>query len=277
MRIDWFVTRICDQAAFCRFCYAPWNFFPSDVDTPRALEICDRLKELGVNTVTLCGGEPFMYPGLEAVVRRLHSHGIKVVLYTSGTSDLHDVRTFVPLVDFLSLAVDAVTPAIVEKMRGRSQSEKTASILAMLKEQSSRPRIKIGTVVTMRNVHDLPAIGDHLAALGIVDVWRLYEFSPYGIGKHNERRYLLGPGAFAAAVALEKARNVSRERPLLISERDRAENADYCMIMDSRGSFYRYAERYIPLGVTVDDPAHAIIAGYDRDRHERQKSWHATA
>lgn len=275
MRIDWFITRICDQASFCRFCYAPWNFFPRDVSTERALEICDRLRELGATAVTLCGGEPFMYPGLEAVVRRLHEHGIKIVLYTSGTSDLHDVRTFLPFVEFLSLPVDAVSPPIVEKMRGRSQFERTARTLTMLQKAVVRPRIKIGTVVTKQNIDDLPVIGDHLHSLGIVDVWRLYEFSPYGIGKHNEARYLLGPDVFREAVAREKERNMTRAHPLHIAERDREENAGYCMIIDSGGSFYRYAERYIPLGVTINDSPEIIAAGYDQELHQRQKAWHA--
>jgi MoaA/NifB/PqqE/SkfB family radical SAM enzyme len=244
----------------------------------RALEICDRLKQLGTETVTLCGGEPFMYPGLDKVVDRLHELGIKIVLYTSGTSNQFDVRMFLPYVEFLSLPVDAVSAAVIDRMRGVSQFERVSSILSTLRRVGKRPKIKVGTVVTKQNIEDLGNIGDYLHSLGIVDVWRLYEFSPYGIGKHHESRYLLGAGEFKDAVAREKLRNESRVgRTFLISERDRADNEGYCMIIDSGGSFYRYAERYIPLGITIENQPEEIIGCYDRELHLRQKAWHTSA
>ena len=226
LRIDWFITRKCDQASFCRFCYAPWNFFPPDVSVERALEICDRLKDLGTDTVTMCGGEPFMYPGLDQVIRKLHALGIKVVLYTSGTSNCYDVKEFLPWIDFLSLPVDAVSPEVILKMRGSSQFERISHILEMLKGRSQRPKIKVGTVVTKQNIGDLAQIGDFLHALGIVDVWRLYEFSPYGIGKHNEKRYLLKAGEFEQAVQDEKARDARRDdhRSLIAPAKPRGEH-----------------------------------------------------
>lgn len=274
MKIDWFITRICDQAKFCRFCFAPWNFFPRDVPLERALEICEKLKTLGVETVTMCGGEPFMYEGLDKVVKKLHGMGIKVVLYTSGTSDRFSVHDFLPYVDFLSLPVDAVTPGVVEKMRGTSQFSRVSRILGDLRSEPARPKIKIGTVVTRENIADLGAIGDFLHDHGIVDVWRQYEFSPYGIGKHHEKRFALAPGEFDAAVAAEKERNEMRTgRRMLIAERTREDNEGYCMIIDSGGAFYRYAERYIPLGVSIDNTPVEILAGYDAERHERQKAW----
>lgn len=274
LRIDWFITRICDQAKFCQFCYAPWNFFPPDVPIEYALRMCDRFKELGVESVTICGGEPFMYRGLDLIVKKLYSLGMKVVLYTSGTSDEYSVESFLPFLDFLSLPVDAVSPDVVERMRGALQFSRVTKILTTLRETPDRPRVKIGTVVTRVNIGDLAHIGDFLASFGIVSVWRLYEFSPYGIGKHNERRYMIDANEFSLAVVTEKSRNRQRESSMLISERSREENEGYCMIIDSGGSFYRYAEKYIPLGVTINDTTEQIYGCYDLDRHVRQKSWH---
>ena len=275
MKIDWFITRICNQASFCRFCYAPWNFFPPDVSTERALKICEQLAQLGADTVTICGGEPFMYPGLDRVVRKLHALAIKVVLYTSATSDQHDLHSLLPYVDFLSLPVDAVSAVAVQKMRGQSQFSRVSGVLASLSRVPNRPKVKVGTVVTRQNIDDLNLIGDFLRESGTVDVWRLYEFSPYGIGKHNEKRYLLAPAEFEQAVVKAKLRNETcTTHHLAIAERSREDNKGYCLIIDSAGSFYRYAERYIPLGVTIYDSLDRIVAQYDQELHHRQKAWH---
>ena len=141
MNIDWFITNRCDQAAFCRFCYAPWNFFPKDVSREKALVVADRLAEIGTKTVTICGGEPFMYPHLDAIVERLYEHGLNGVLYTSGTSRCFDIRTFLPFIQFLSLPIDAVSDRAIEHMRGQHQFDGVAAILATLKTSAWRPKI----------------------------------------------------------------------------------------------------------------------------------------
>lgn len=268
MNIDWFITNRCDQASFCRFCYAPWNFFPKDVSREKALMVADRLAEIGTKTVTICGGEPFMYPHLDVVVERLAEHGLNVVLYTSGTSGCFDVRTFLPFIEFLSLPVDAVSDDVIKKMRGVHQFDGIAAILAVLKTIPWRPKIKIGTVVTRQNIEDLPAICDFLERTGIIDVWRLYQFSPYGIGAHHAKRFLIPTEEFEAAVSSLKTRGTVH-----IAERSREDTVGYCKIIDSGGSFYRYAERYIPIGVTIFDDPKAIESSYDKLKHDEQKSW----
>lgn len=275
MNIDWFITRVCDQAKFCGFCYAPWNFFPPDVSADHALKICERFSEIGTETVTICGGEPFMYPALDLVVKELHRLGIKVVLYTSATSDRHDLIGLLPYIDFLSLPVDAVSPTAVNNMRGESQFVRVSSVLEKLSRISSRPKIKVGTVVTRQNINDLEAVSDFLHKFGIVDIWRLYEFSPYGIGEHNKRRFVLTKSEFEQVVARVRLHNEGREEhSFAISERSREENEGYCIIIDSGGSLYRYAERYIPLGLTVYDSPETILRQYDQEKHRRQKAWH---
>lgn len=268
MNIDWFVTNRCDQASFCRFCYAPWNFFPKDVSRERALAIADRLTEIGTKNVTICGGEPFMYPHLDAVVERLYEHELNVVLYTSGTSGCFDVRTFLPFIKFLSLPVDVVSDRAIERMRGQHQFDGIAAILAIVKSVPWRPKIKTGTVVTRQNIDDLPAIARFLEKTGIVDVWRLYQFSPYGIGARHAKLFEIPTEEFEEAVKKIKATSA-----IHIAERSRKDTVGYCKIIDSGGTFYRYAERYIPVGVTIFDDPQAIEAYYDKLGHEQQKSW----
>lgn len=267
MNIDWFITNRCDQAKFCLFCYAPWYNFPQDAPLAESLRIANRLAEIGAKNVTICGGEPLMYLGIDTVVKRLRELGLRVILYTSATSTKYNVEEFLPYIEFLSLPVDAVTPDIVLKMRGSSQFQNVSSILRRLVSIENRPRIKIGTVVTKQNVGDLSRVRDFLEEAEVVDVWRLYQFSPYGIGKHNQKLFLLHDEEFEEAV-----RSITNCK-LHVSYRNREDTIGYCKIVDSKGAFYRYAEKYTRIGVTIYDDVVTIEEHYDTLKHAQQKAW----
>lgn len=268
--VDWFISSKCDQASHCRFCFAPWNAFPPDASLHDALGMCERLSALDIGNVVICGGEPFQFEGLDEVVRKLHRLGIHVVLYTSGTSDRYAVEQFFPYIRFLSIPIDAVSADAAQRMRGPEQLARVRSLLSRMAGMRSRPKIKIGTVVTAQNIGDLDAVGDYLRSLRLIDVWRLYQFSPYGIGGHNRALFQLPDADFGEAVVRQQTRH---DGSFTISGRTRDETCGYCMIMDSEGNFYRYAEEYIPLGVTIDDEWSAIAGRYDQTLHASQKAW----
>ena len=271
MNVDWFITNICDQARFCRFCYAPWNAFPSDVPIQRALDLCSRLISLKVHTVTICGGEPQLYPELGVVLHRLSSAGIKTILYTNAIPVREDFTQLLTDISILSLPVDAVTDGVVDRMRGRHQFERVQHVLTQLDGDQTSPAVKVGTVVTRQNIGDLEAVGKFLATHGSVAIWRLYQFSPYGIGRTHQRELLLSDGEFDEAMnALTQI-----SWPFRLSVRSRSDNTGYCLIMDSHGSFYRYEEAYIPLGVSIFETRDAILEHYDLEKNGRQKSWAA--
>lgn len=273
MNIDWFLTRKCDQ--ICGFCNAPRKVFPRDASTSRALQIADRLKQAGVQTVTICGGEPFMFAGLEAVILRLSHLGIKVVLYTSATS-LHRVNLFGILSDLhiLSLPIDAVTLKYAAEMRGIKQVSEVSILLQRLSRIHDCPPIKIGTVVTKQNIGDILHIYHFLLQFKEVKVWRLYQFSPYGIGKCNQARFLLSDGDFTSTVRLAKDLNESLSMPVRIAERSLEDMYGSCLIMDSQGGFWRYDGNYVSLGVTIFEDPCDITVHYNLAKHVMQKSWH---
>lgn len=271
--LDWFITRVCDQAQHCRFCYAPWNAFQPDADLIQALKVCDRIAELGITWVTLCGGEPTLYPHLVEVIRKLKERRVNIILYSSLTNDF-DFRLISSCVHTFSIPIDGVTPSVIGEMRGMHQFQGVARFLNWIADLESRPLVKVGTVLTKKNIGDLQRILSFIEASKIVDVWRIYQFSPYGIGKRNETQFLIGDDEFRRAVAVVKA-NVSAD--LNIAERSRDDTNGYCRIMDSRGMFYRYEERYIPLGISIFASLEDITAHFDNEKNEAQKAWHSTS
>jgi MoaA/NifB/PqqE/SkfB family radical SAM enzyme len=273
MNVDWFITNRCDQAKYCKFCFAPWNFFPADASFARAMRLCERFQELHVDTVTICGGEPFKYPLLDRILQKLHECGINVVLYTSGTCNDYDVFELTPYVDVLSLPIDAVSLDVVGRMRGAHQFESISEILSRIKSLSKRPRVKIGTVVTRQNRHELGRIYRLITESEVVDIWRLYQFSPYGLGEKNKDLFLIDYAEFLSAVKRFKERGRLDNSNFLISERSREDNIGYCIIIDSVGNFYRYSERYIPIGMTIFDDPEEVIKKYDFKKNLEQKKW----
>lgn len=271
LNVDWFITKHCNQIDHCRFCFAPKDVFPQDATFKIVMSICNRLAELGVEVVTLCGGEPTLYPYLTEVVKNLYSLGIKVIFYTNATTDFNIYSLF-PFIKILSLPVDAVKPEIIKEMRGFEQFKAVCHLLSKLRTAARRPVVKIGTVVSRINFNDLKNVFCFISESGVVDIWRLYQFSPYGHGKKNENLFLVADDEFNRAV--DNIRFLAKRSVINISERSRNGTIGNCHIMDSVGNFYRYEEKYVPLGATVFDKPQKIITGYANFSYQERKIWH---
>lgn len=273
--VDWFITNKCNQGRFCQFCYAPWNAFGKEVDLPQAMRTIDRMGDLGVEVVTLCGGEPTQYPYLIQVLEALRSSGIKTVLY-SNTVSVADFpwEKVLPLVYMLSLPLDAVHEEYATAMRGTHQTKSVLSVLDLVRSRPDMPMLKIGTVATRQNLGHLSDIMKVLLDKGIEGVWRIYQFSPFGLGERNQDKFLISDEEFYEAVNALKA--VLREgNRLVVAERDREATIGYCRLMSPTGRMFLYQEAYLDLGVTSFDPVETILsAGIDNDKNTRQKDWH---
>ena len=77
----------------------------------------DRLAEFGTSVVTISGGEPLLHPELDAVIRRIRSHGILAGLITNGY--LLTARRIEELnragLEYLQISIDNVQPDDVSK------------------------------------------------------------------------------------------------------------------------------------------------------------------
>jgi len=94
-------------------------------------------------------------------------------------------------------------------MRGVQQVSEVNVLLQKLSQIPNCPTVKIGTVVTKQNVGDILPLYHFILQFKNVKVWRLYQFSPYGIGQRNQDSFLISDEDFALAVNLAKERNES--------------------------------------------------------------------
>jgi len=269
--IDWFITNKCASES-CPFCYAPRGIFSEDATLLEAVKICEKIGEKGFSQITLCGGEPLLYPHIIDIVKKLNSMNIGIVFHV-GT-EIDRVMEITDYIKMISLPIEAMSAENQRQLRGIKLHDDVFKLLNKLRSASSRPRVKIGTVVNAINIHEIENIFYELIKYDdIIDIWRLYMFSPCGIGKLDEKRLLISATEFANCISKVIYLCEENQTRFKYSYRSREANKGYCLIMDSKGHFYRYEEEYIRLDITIHDTYNSIIGKYDIDKHIAQKKW----
>ena len=107
-------TRRCNLS--CTYCNEYDSHSPP-VPIETLLSRVDRLASLGTSIVTLSGGEPFLHPELDEVIRRIRSHGMMAGVITNGyllTAERIE-RLNQARLDHLQISIDNVNPDDVSK------------------------------------------------------------------------------------------------------------------------------------------------------------------
>ena len=273
--IDWFITNKC-KSKHCPFCYAPVGF-PSESSFEKKMLICEKIVNENIDVVTLCGGEPLLSEGIVEVVRFLHVNGVKVNLTTGLAGCGAKLEPIIQYLSMLSLPIDACSDDRVHALRGTEVHASVISTLESLYIKKARPKVKIGTVVNSLNIDEITNIFEVIYRYhNIVDVWRLYMFSPY-LKQQNREKLAIDEREFWNVI--ESIHKLSEERQLRthISTRSKAENKGYCYIMDSDGGFYKYDEEYHFLNVSIFNGFDVVVMKYNAEQNRKQKKWQELA
>lgn len=273
--LDWFITNKC-LSKLCPFCYAPFSAFSEDSSLSQAMKICNEIKNKRIEFVTLCGGEPLLYPYLNDVVDYLNRSNVKIILTTGlcVQDPIEKIKAIEDKIYMLSLPVDAYTSEKLSLLRGKNVFDTVKLILERYTDLSSRPKVKIGTVLNALNANDIDKIFSFLQNYrNVVNAWRVYMFSPYGIGKENIEKLLITEAEFFDYTSKIIKANSLLLKPLNISTRTREQNKGYCIIMDSQGNMYKYLEEYYPLSSSIFDSIENITSNYDMTNNHEQKKW----
>ena len=120
-------TRRCNiDCAYCN----EYDQVSQPVPLDTMYERIDRLATLGTSVVAMSGGEPMLHPDLEAILRRVRSHGMIAGLITNGyllspkkIAALNDAG-----LDYLQISIDNVEPDEVSKKSLRLLDTKLQSL-----------------------------------------------------------------------------------------------------------------------------------------------------
>jgi MoaA/NifB/PqqE/SkfB family radical SAM enzyme len=161
-RVLWELTSACNLK--CDFCLVEIKGRHLPVDD--ALAIADDLIAARVDKVLLTGGEPLLYPGIEAVMRRLAGAGVLVKLLTNGTIDHPAVFDVIRASDSIevSLSLPTVDPLQADLIfkRPGTLAKITATIDALPKS-----RLNVICAVSTLNFGAVESVVDWVAESGV--------------------------------------------------------------------------------------------------------------
>jgi MoaA/NifB/PqqE/SkfB family radical SAM enzyme len=175
----------------CPFCGAEEQFSPMDYG--QALRLLRQLREGGVSSVVLGGGEPFLWiHDLRALAGEARRMGMTVQVGTNGLRVSRDAETMDSF-DRWVLPLESIRPRVHDALRPAKDSHLLA-VLDLLEDLRSREaEVTISSLVTAENFDCLVEVGDFLRDYrnqgGRLHAWHLYRFLPVGRGGsvHGER------------------------------------------------------------------------------------------
>ncbi|MGI8984027.1 MAG: radical SAM protein [Acidimicrobiales bacterium] len=161
-RVLWELTSACNLR--CDFCLVEIKGRHLPVDD--ALAIADDLVAAGVDKVLLSGGEPLLYPGVEAVMRRLSESDVLVKLLTNGTVDHPGVFEMIRASGSIevSLSLPTVDPLHADLIFRR---EGTLARIAATIDALPKERLNVICAVSTLNVDAVESVVDWVAASGV--------------------------------------------------------------------------------------------------------------
>jgi len=232
------------------------------------LEICDNIAKAGFSQVGICGGEPTDFPYLKEVVKYLHSLGLLVNLYSNLTHQ-EVVWSLIDYLNSLSIPLDSIN--YIPSMRSVGHCENVLNFLDELEEKAAPGLIvKIGTVVTSKNIDEILKVCECLKKYKILDVWKLYQYSPGGRCKSRIEEFKITEKEFLDVTSECSFEN---KTPKIIT-RTREQTKGYCVIMDPKGDFYIYDEEYIPTNKNIfRNSIEEITDMYNETENLNQKNW----
>lgn len=153
LRIFFTLTHDCNLN--CKTCYNDAEGSRSHAPEEVIKEAIDRIKESGVREVILTGGEPFLYPGILAVIDHILAVGLDLrintngLLLTDGLIEELEKRKGV----ILTLGLDGIREESHDFIRGAGSFRKALAVL----EKLSRKKIPlyVNFTVTRKNFRDL--------------------------------------------------------------------------------------------------------------------------
>lgn len=189
--IDLMIIGTCNMN--CPFCFGPRHEIPQ-MPTDSVKKLLSSLSSLGVKGVVFTGGEPTLIKNLPEILSFAKQCGLKTVLSTNGL-EFYRNRNFmidcIKYLDWISFPIDAYSEDISEIMRphshsGNTHNQKIFSLIRDIRKLNKIIGIKIGTVVTKINRHEIAKIPQILSEnKAFPDTWKLYQISPSNYGKDN--------------------------------------------------------------------------------------------
>jgi len=247
--VDWWITSRCNLA--CDFCYGP---VPGRDPVELRDQIVEALAVSSASVVTFCGGEPLLVRKIGDYASALRDGSKSTVLNTNGIllrKRLDQGLKFA--FTMVGISIEGSTQEVHGAMRGPGADLAEALDAARFIADSPQVSLKVGTVVSSVNRHDLPSLARVMHGLR-PDIWRLYQYSSRGPQNSGQRRHRLSEAAFQEIV--DDASLLAS--PVSVARSSESETQG-CLIVDPQGNVLQPSgDNYIRLGNCLDEPLDEI-------------------
>lgn len=153
--MDFHVTSECNQE--CPYCWGPQDI-EQPVRTRRALQIIDRIKQVGARRIVFTGGDPLKRKDIGRLLRHARAIGLEVALSTTGDELTQAfLRRHAAAIDLISLPLDGASEEVNARTKKPGHFD---AILRALDWLRAFPQVdvKLCTPVTRHNLEDVPNI-----------------------------------------------------------------------------------------------------------------------
>ncbi len=264
-RVCWDITSKCNEQ--CKFCFR--NVESLDLSLSENISILNKLVSYGIKKITFTGGEALLYEGIWTLLAKAKKAGIFVQLNTNAKDvDVGILDNIEKYVDCLTLPLDSIDSYIQHEMgRNESHVENVATLLKDIIARKNKLRIKINTVVTRLNFHDVLNIIPLLNKYR-VDSWKVFQFAPLRYeAKRNISQLYVSDDSFYELVERIKS---SYDSKVIFQNKDGFINS-YMLITANGNIIYGDGTKDIVKGNVLRDSLSQILKCYDFDYIEYQK------
>lgn len=179
----------------CPMCYSFRG--ESSIDYLVRKKIIDSLKRSRLQKISFGGGEPLLADDLPETLSYAKSNGFKTALCTNGMLlSVKLVKEFEPFLDEITLPIDGSTFYINSLHRGNTYDLDHILLLIDI-VQASKIQLDISTVLTSRNLDDLPDLISLIRSKK-VKKWKIFQFYALGRGGRNSVYFHLSHEDFTA-------------------------------------------------------------------------------
>ena len=186
----WEITLQCDLA--CRHCGSRAGQPRHDeLSTAECLDLVRQMAELGVQEVTLIGGEAYLRQDFLEIVREVKRLGMSATMTTGGRGidAARAVAIFEAGIDSVSVSIDGAE-ATHDRLRGVTGSFRSA-LAALGHLRKAGARVSCNTQINRLTLPELPDLLEAIAAAG-VHSWQIQLTVPMGRAA-DEPEVLLQP------------------------------------------------------------------------------------
>jgi MoaA/NifB/PqqE/SkfB family radical SAM enzyme len=204
--------------------------------------------------VTFCGGEPLLVKEIGDYASALRDVNKATVLNTNGTLLRRRLDQGLKLAfAMVGISIEGSTQEVHGAMRGQGADLDEALTAARVIAATPRISLKIGTVVSRVNRHDLPSLALLMRDLQ-PDIWRLYQYSSRGEQNGGQRRHQVPEAEFQEVVDEVSALVL----PVPVARSSESETQG-CLIVDPQGNVLQpNADGYTNCGNCLRESLDAI-------------------